>query len=128
MLLASVASGRHSLGLSIDIWICVEGQGWVVIRLGKGVGLGCYRSERRLRCRAGAASAFLAAQLRCGPEVVWGHAGGQGGMWGQRKRTREGAAREEKARRGVGGAAGGRPGEGSRTSVHHTRLKAAGLG
>ena len=34
------------MGLSIDLWICVEGQGWVVIRLGKGVGLVLQNRER----------------------------------------------------------------------------------
>ena len=45
MLLVSVASGRHLLGLSIGLWICVEGQDWAMIRLGKGVGLVLQKRE-----------------------------------------------------------------------------------
>ena len=57
MPLATVASGRHLLGLvglSIDLWICVEGQDWAMIRLGKGVELVLQKREEaaaRVRLR-----------------------------------------------------------------------------
>ena len=87
MLLVSVASGRHLLGLSIGLWICVEGQDWAMIRLGKGVGLVLQKREE-----AGAASAFIVAQLGADP-----------GAWGQRRgRERGRRARGEGAARGLG--------------------------
>ena len=85
-----------------------------MIRLGKGVGLVLQKREE-----AGAASAFpYSIPAECG----------SGGMEAE-KEARESAAREGKARREVGGAAGDRPGKGSQTS-YHTRLGrslAAGL-
>ena len=55
------------MGLSIGLWICVEGQDWAMIRLGKGVGLVLQKREEA--------------------EVPRGCGLGSGGMWGARERA-----------------------------------------
>ena len=91
------------MGLSIGLWICVEGQDWAMIRLGKGVGLVLQkREEAEVPRGCGPSSQLDADPWACG---------------GRERGHLACTAREGKARRGSGGAAGDRLGKGSQTSV-----------
>ena len=75
MPLAIVASERHLLGLSIGLWICVEGQDWAMIWLGKKVGLVLQKREEAEMPRVGAAGlppSFTPASV--GNPGAWGGA------------------------------------------------------